>query len=96
MINPWEIVNGIFALIFFLAAFYFVAAAGIRDLGKRGNLLIASIALLGPGFLFDLISEVYENETAELISHGLVILAGIGFMLSFYLSYKTLKKAGGV
>jgi hypothetical protein len=94
MINPWEIVSGIFTLIFLLAAFYFVILAGIKEYGKRGMLIFVSIAIIGPGFLFDLIAEVYENESAELLSHGVIVVAGVMFLLSFYLSKKELEKGG--
>jgi hypothetical protein len=96
MNNSWEIVSGIFTLVFFLAAFYFLIIAGVRESGKRGWLIILAAALLGPGFLFDLFSEVYENESAELLSHGLVLLSGILFLLSIYLSKLELEKSGGV
>lgn len=95
MINPWEIVSGVFTIIFLLAAFYFLAVAGIKEYGKRGVLIIASVAFLGPAFIFDLISEVYENELVELLSHGAVIMSGFLFLLSFYLSKKELEEEGG-
>jgi hypothetical protein len=94
MINSWEIILGVFTVLFFLAAFYLLAIAGIREYGKRGALIFASVALLGPGFIFDLIGEVYENKTAEIISHGAVIMAGILLLLSFYLSNKEFKREG--
>jgi hypothetical protein len=96
MINSWEIVSGVFTLVFFLAAFYFLIIAGVRESGKRGWLLFLAVALLGPGFLFDLISEVFENESVELLSHGLVLLSGILFLLSIYLSKLELEKGGEV
>jgi hypothetical protein len=94
MINTWEIILGIFTVIFFLGSFYFLAKAGIREYGKRGALIFSAVALLGTGFIFDLIGEVYENETAELISHGAVIMAGLMLLLSFYLSNKEFKREG--
>ncbi len=95
MINPWEIVSGIFTLVFLIGAFYFMVIAGVREIGKRGWLMFLAVALIGPGFLFDLVSEVYENEAAELLSHGLIILSGILFLLSIYLSKLELEKTGG-
>ncbi len=94
MLNSWEIILGMFTVIFLLAAFYLLAIAGIREYGKRGALIIASVALLGPGLIFDLIGEVYKNETAEILSHGAVIMAGILLFLSFYLSNKEFKREG--
>jgi predicted transporter len=91
MIQHWELVSGIFTFIFLLGAFYFVIVAGLKDYGKRGWLFIAAISFLGPGFLLDLVSEVYENETAELLSHGAILMAGILFLLSIYLSKKELE-----
>lgn len=95
LIDPWEVVSGVFTLIFLLAAFYFAAVAGVREYGKRGRLVLFAIVLIGPGFLLDLVSEVYEYEPAEVASHGLVIAAGVFFGLSFYLSKKELEKEGG-
>jgi drug/metabolite transporter (DMT)-like permease len=96
MINSWKIASGVFTLVFFLAAFYFLIIAGVRERGKRGWLIILAVALLGPGFLFGLISEVYENESAALLSHGMIVLSGILFLLSIYLSKLELEKGGEV
>lgn len=87
-VNPWEFVSGIFTLAFLLGAFYFVLIAGARDLGKRGWLLIFGTMLIGPGFLFDLIYQTYGNDSAAVLSHGLIILSGILFLISLYLSSK--------
>jgi len=95
MFNPWEITSGIFTLAFLLSSFYFYTVAGVRENGKRGWLLLTSITLLGPGFLFDLVGDAFENKQAELLSHGLVIAAGLLFLLSFYLSKKELEKETG-
>jgi hypothetical protein len=91
-VHPWENVSGIFTLIFLISSFYFLIIASARDFGKRGWLLIAASALLGPAFVLDLVGEVYENHNAELLSHGAVLLASIFFTLSFYLSKKELEK----
>lgn len=93
MLNQWEIVEGVFTLVFLLSAFYLAAVAGLREYGKRGALFAMSVAIFGPGFLLDLVAEVYENETAELLSHGAVILTGLLFLISFYLSKKELETA---
>ncbi len=95
MVHPWVAPSGILTLIFFLISFYYIAVASVREYGKRGTLYVAANAFLGPGFLVELISEVYENETAELLGHGLIVLAGLLYLLSFYLSKKELEKTGG-
>ena len=95
MLNQWEIVEGVFTLVFLLSSFYLATVAGLKEYGKRGALFVLSVAIFGPGFLFDLVAEVYENEAAELLSHGAVILAGLLFLISFYLSKKELEREGG-
>jgi hypothetical protein len=95
MVNPWELVSGVFTLIFFLGAFYFAIVAGLKEYGKRGWLFIGAVGLFGPGFLFDLIAEGYESEAAQLLSHGTILLAGILFILSVYLSKKELEREAG-
>ncbi len=87
-----ELISGAFTLIFFLGAFYFAIDAGLKEYGKRGLLFIGGVALLGPGFLFDLIAQGYESEAAKLLSHGLILLAGILFLLSVYLSKKEIER----
>jgi hypothetical protein len=91
----WEFATGIFTLIFLLAAFYFVIIAGLRETGKRGWLLIVATAFLGPGFVFNLVSNFYHNDTASLLSHGFILLASILFLFSFYLSKLELEREGG-
>jgi hypothetical protein len=95
MSHSWDIVSGIFTVIFLLAAFYFLILASVREYGKRGWLITAAIAFLLPAFLTDLIHDLYEIEKAALISHGAVSIAGILFLLSFYLSKKELEKERG-
>ena len=87
-VNPWEFVSGIFTLAFLLGAFYFVLLAGTRDRGKRGWLLLFGTMLLGPGYLFDLIYQTFGNDSAAVLSHGFIILSGILFLISLYLSSK--------
>ncbi len=92
MTHPWELVSGIFTLIFLLAAFYFAILAGLRESGKRGWLFLLATAILGPGFLFDLIYQTYGSRSVAVISQGFIILSGILFLLSVYLSKKELER----
>ena len=87
-VHPWEFVSGIFTLAFLLGAFYFAVLAGARDMGKRGWMLLFGTMLLGPGFLFDLIYQTYGTDSAVVLSHGLILLSGIFFLISIYLSSK--------
>ncbi len=95
MVYPWELVSGIFTLIFLLAAFYFAILAGFREYGKRGWLFLLAITILGPGFLFNLIYQTYGSGSASVISQGFIILSGILFLLSTYLSKKELERPAG-
>ncbi len=95
MIHPAGFINGAFTLLFLLGAYYFFIISGIRDQGKRGVLLIGANLLIGPAFLFELIAEAYENETIELLSHGLTVGAGILFLLSFYMSTRAHRTTRG-